>query len=92
MQVSEQIDGKYNQNNQFHKAGEILTKLKPLVSAQDRKDCIKELQLSDTTIISYLKGKVSDLGTAERIIVFFSERIDRREKLFNQTLTAVTGA
>lgn len=86
------MQAKDNKINQFSKAGEILCKLKPLVVAQDRKDAMQELGYSDTTITCYLKGKVMDLGTAEKLIVFFSERINRREKLFDKTLTSVTGA
>lgn len=82
---------KCNENPQFHKAGEILVKLKPIVSAQDRKDAMSELQLSDATIAGYLKGRVLDLSTAEKIIVFFSERVDRRDELFTKTLAGVTG-
>jgi hypothetical protein len=82
---------KDSNSNQFTKAGEILLKLKPHVSAQDRKDCMKELSISDTTVTAYLKGKVLDLGTAEKLILFFGAAIERRNKVFNEALASVAG-
>lgn len=67
---------------QFHKASEILKGLRADVTPQDRKDAMQDLRLSEPTISSYLNGNARNLDTAERLIVFFRGRINRRAEVF----------
>lgn len=72
--------------DQFQKATEILTGLKPNISARDRKAAIDKLQISDMTICAYLNGNVRDLDTAAGLITFFRDRISQREKIFSESV------
>lgn len=78
-----------NQKNKppiFEKASSALKKLKPNVTAEDRKLAMKAFNLSDVTIVNYLKGDVRDLSTAEKLFVFFNEKVERRGRIFNEPL------
>lgn len=87
-----QMTSKNNTNNQISKAIDILAGLRPNITREDKKSAIEELKVSPFIISTYLNGKGKNLSTAEKLIVFFNEKVSRRQKLFNQTLTAVTGA
>lgn len=76
---------KNNKTGQFKKASELLKSLKPNVTAEDRKEAMQLYELSDVTIVNYLKGDVRDLSTAEKLITFFQPRISRRERVFSGT-------
>jgi hypothetical protein len=80
---------KNNKTGQFTKASELLKSLKPNVTAEDRKKAMQAFDLSDVTIVNYLKGDVRDLSTAEKLIVFFRQCVSRREKVFSGTDIAV---
>lgn len=72
-------------SGQFTKASELLKALKPNVTAEDRKQAMQNFGLSDVTIVNYLKGDVRDLSTAEKLLVFFKQCVNRREKVFSGT-------
>lgn len=58
----------------LQKASDILMAIKPNISADDRKEACDNFHLSDATVGSYLNGRVRDVGTAEKLIVFFLYR------------------
>lgn len=70
---------------QLTKATEILQELRKNVTTQDRKDAVKDFDLSDVTISNYLNGHARNLDTAERLIVFFRNRVNRRNELLTTT-------
>lgn len=67
-------------NTQSARFSEKLEKLRPDVTAQDRKDASKELKVTAATISRYLNGYVLDNDTAASLVTFFSARISEREK------------
>lgn len=69
------------QREQF---SEILKRLRPDVTNEDRKAAFNELGLKATTISNYLNGKVCALDTAVKIIQFFKKRISERFDAVNQ--------
>ena len=77
------MQDKSKKSNQFLKASELLKTLKPNVTAEDRKQAMKAFDLSDVTIVNYLKGDVRDLSTAEKLLVFFKQCVNRRAQVFS---------
>mgnify|MGYP006983107987 CR=1 FL=1 len=73
------MSDKSSKNSQFSKAAEILLALRPNIAAADRKAACDQLKLSRSTVGNYINGNVRDLATAERLIVFFREVVNRRE-------------
>lgn len=68
-------------SDQISTAAEILKDMKKDLSAGDRKAARSELGLSGTTISEYLAGRIRDLDTATKLVVFFRKKIDNRKKL-----------
>lgn len=77
---------KYKQSGQYLKAAEVLKALQSSISGEDKKKAQEELQISGLTINKYLDGEIRELGTAERLIIFFKACVVRREKLFDEIL------
>lgn len=67
---------------QFLKASQILKDLRGSISREDRIEAIKEFKLSEVTVGAYLNGHARNLDTAERLIIFFRGRINRRAEVF----------
>lgn len=63
-------------NSQLDKANMALMDLAVNVTSEDRKEC----GVSVVTVVAYLKGEGKDLGTAMKLLRFFSKRISDREK------------
>lgn len=68
------------QNTQLQQASAVLSELRPLITTEDRKLAVKDLDLSDLTISRYLKGEAKKLDTAMKLIGLFRKRIEEREK------------
>ena len=68
-------------NTQAERLGEQLIKLRPDVTAQDRKDAVAEFGFTTATISRYLNGSVLDNDTAANLISFFNSKIENREKV-----------
>lgn len=69
----------YPNNHLKELAKTTLINLKPSVTSDDRR-AVKFV--NERTVIRYLSGEIGDLGIAEKLISFFSKRIQAREKLF----------
>lgn len=71
-----------NQNTptQIERANNILLDIKPNVTAQDREDAQKELELGEATVNRYLIGEGKKIDTALALIEFFQGRILERER------------
>lgn len=69
---------------QIGQANEILIQLAGSVTAQDRKDAIKDLDVSELTIRRCLRGEAANLDTALRLIQFIRERVKARTELLQQ--------
>lgn len=65
---------------------EALNKLKPDISTQDRIDAIKELCIADGTLRQYFSGYVTSIDTAEKLVDFFSKRINARKAKLSEIL------
>lgn len=65
---------------QLEKANAILTQLNPNITAQDRVDAQKELELSEPTVKRYLIGQAKEIDTAIRMINFLRGRIKQRDE------------
>jgi hypothetical protein len=65
---------------QIEKAAAILKELYPNITATDRDEATKELELSEPTVNRYLTGHVKKVETAIDLIEFFKKRINEREK------------
>lgn len=76
------MDRKDIQTSHTRKASEILLQLAENVCPADKKDAANQLNLCSVTINDYLKGRVRDLSTAEKLIVFFRKCVTRREAIF----------
>jgi orotate phosphoribosyltransferase-like protein len=63
---------------------QALLKIAPNVTANDRKECAQELNISKQTICYYLTGRVSNNDRALQILEFFIQRIDNRQKDIKQ--------
>lgn len=74
---------KIYQPDHFQRSAEVLLKLKPFLSHGDNKRAAQELKLSEETVGSYLNGRVRNLDTATRIIVFFKDLIEKRNNFFD---------
>ena len=70
---------KISLESQLERANAILQELRPNVTEQDRKDAIKELDLSEPTVKRYLLGDAKNIDTALLLIGFFKGRIAKRE-------------
>lgn len=79
---------KRNQNiqNQIDRANLILNELRPNVTAQDRDDAQKVLDLSPATVDRYLLGQAKKINIALDLIEFLQKRIVDREKKLNGAL------
>jgi hypothetical protein len=73
-------DKKQNIQTQLDRANAILNDLRPNVTAQDREDAQKELDLSPATVNRYILGEGKRIDTALDLIEFFQKRIKGREK------------
>jgi hypothetical protein len=73
-------DNNQNTGSQIDRANNILLQLKPNVTAQDREDAQKELNLGEATVNRYLLGEGRKVETALDLIEFFQKRIEDREK------------
>lgn len=60
----------------LERANDALTELKSSVTAADRKEC----GYSEPTVVQYLNGQGTQLGTAVELLKFFRERIEQRRK------------
>jgi hypothetical protein len=70
------------QKTQLEKANDVLTsEIAPNVSTEDRQAAFKELVVSEFTLIQYLKGRGKNLDMAIKLISFFRNRINKREKI-----------
>lgn len=75
------MESKNTPNSQICKAAEVLKRMRPNISSEDRKQAMKELGVTPFTLSNYLNGKGRDLSTAENLIVFFRQTVSRREKV-----------
>lgn len=66
--------------SQLDKANEVLKGLSVNVTTDDRRAVEKKYSFSRFTTVAYLKGEGKDLDTAMKLIDFFRNRIDGREK------------
>lgn len=80
------MKAKYTNSAHLNKASSVLQALRPNITVDDKRAAAKRFEYSDATINTYLNGDARDLGTAEKLIVFFKECIARREQMFNQVL------
>jgi predicted transcriptional regulator len=62
--------------SQLDKANAALVALAHNVTSEDR----KESGFSEPTIVRYLKGEGKDLNTAMKLLKFFKERIEKRDR------------
>ena len=70
----------HTQKTQLEKANEILTvELYENVTAADRQAARSELEVSEFTVVQYLRGRGKRTDTAVRLVDFFRKRIERRE-------------
>jgi hypothetical protein len=65
-----------NTSSQLDKANTVLRSISRNVTTDDRDQC----GFSEYTVVQYLKGRGKDLGTAMKLIEFFSKRIEERDK------------
>jgi len=65
--------------------GEKLKQLSPNVSLLDKVGAQSELKISRPTIDKYLNGNVVKMDTADRLIKFFTKRINKRVQVLNDT-------
>lgn len=49
------------------------------VTADDKTACVKELPITQPTLWRYLNGEIKDLDKAIQILIFFKQRISKRE-------------
>lgn len=76
------MENTQNQLSQLDRANQVLSdELYPLVSTQDRKDAVTDLNYSMFTIVQYLKGRGKNIDTAFSLINFFRTKIMKREKM-----------
>lgn len=69
------------QKTQLERANEVLvSEIYPAVTTEDRKEAMKELEVSEFTVVQYLKGRGKNLDTGIKLIGFFRKRISIREK------------
>lgn len=58
-----------------------LTGIASMVLSEDRKEAMKELDISYQTILRYLAGKVVNLDLGVKLYEFFSKRIEKRKEV-----------
>lgn len=76
-------------STQLDKANQVLKDMAINVTAEDRNDAMKELDIkARSTVWVYLNGKGQDLGTAMKLIEFFQPRISDRNKKLKQLSAA----
>lgn len=69
------------QKTQVQLASEVLTQeIYPSVTTEDRRAAMEELEIGQFTLIQYLKGRVTNLDTAMKLIQFLRRRIEDRQK------------
>ncbi|MFC4261896.1 hypothetical protein ACFOWM_03335 [Ferruginibacter yonginensis] len=73
---------------QKEELGNKLKAIKQDVTAEDKKEYIKENDTTPQTISRYLKGGVLDISTGIKMLTFFSQKIQERNALINNTKTA----
>lgn len=66
-------------NSQLEQANRALKSIAANITSDDR----KAAPVSQVTIVDYLKGRGKDLGTATKLLEFFSQRISDRARLIN---------
>jgi predicted transcriptional regulator len=63
---------------------QALLKIAPNVTAADKTECAKELNVSKQTICYYLTGRVTNNDRAIKVLEFFLQRIKNRQQEIKQ--------
>lgn len=66
---------------QRQRFADILKSMKPDITATDRDDCLKQLDISEPTLKRYLLGSIGDNDKAAQLIKFFKKRIEQRDSI-----------
>lgn len=80
------MKNKNSDNSQIIKYSIILKGMKPSISSQNKKDATKKFKVTPCTICTYLNGMGKNLDVAEKLITFFTECIEIRQKKFEHML------
>jgi len=72
-----------NQLSQRERVRQELMQISDNVTDEDKRQFIDIHHLTPTTISAYLKGDQSRLETGLKMLLFFRQRIQEREKLIN---------
>lgn len=73
-------------NNQLVKANNALKILKPSITMDDKRDFCKRTKLSLWITNKYLRGDGPSLTTATKALVFFQNKVARREQQLSKCL------
>lgn len=68
---------------QIQKLANELKTMKVNITTQDKKNCVKELDLHHNTVSNYLRGDGRDADTATKLIKFFTKQIEKRNSVIN---------
>ena len=71
---------KYKVSDEIKELAAVLQELRPGISAEDRREARRRLNIGRTKLSECLNGKVKDLEKAHKLIKFFSDRIEKRRK------------
>jgi hypothetical protein len=67
---------------------EAFKKINPDITADDRSDAVKELNIHPVTVANYAGGnlKYCNVDTADKLLAFFTERIEQRKQRLDKVL------
>lgn len=73
-------------NSQLEMYSQAFKRIHPNITEQDKKDAAVKFNLSYSLVKKYAFGEVYKLGTCEKLLDFFTERIKSRNDKLNAVL------